>query len=643
MEKVINSRMEDLVARKIKSRYQVQSLIGRGGMAEVYKVWDEVRADTLAMKVLREDLAQDKIFLRRFEREAQTLAKLQHRSIVRFYGLERDDLLVFLLMDYIEGTSLREEIFRANSPFFVGKVLEVLRPVCAAMHYAHQMGIVHCDLKPGNILIDRHGECLVTDFGIARMVDAATSTMVGIGTPAYMAPELIMGQDPTPQTDVYALGVILYEMLSGGERPFTGERAEMTGSTAEKIRWEQLKLAPNPLKQFNQKLSNEIIVIILRCLEKLPARRYDDIQAVYTELYSIAGEEEITRALTEVKMNESISQVYIDKERLWINKVMESAEAPQDYRMDYTKKKNNFNVEQSEKDLPFLTHLQTQKGPIYDFDIQKSKIVISSEESIMLQDLVSQELYKNIIVNGFYDQVRFFPFDEMILVRMLDDISLMKVVDGKVVRKLEPSVYSIREFEISSDGMYCVALLDKDLILCWDLKDSTGQEHFSGFIYSINSVHTKIVPKKDLLILVTDLDVFKILSLPSLEVINSVSVNDFSGVKDVACSPQGKFFVIWNNRSFLQIRKVNDPENTISVKKLTSSINTAAFLPDEKSLLAVDKEGVISLLEVQTLNVIRQQASGIEGVDKILISGDGQYLVTLCKDQRLDYWKWNRS
>lgn len=639
---MIDSRMEDLVARKIKSRYQVQSLIGRGGMAEVYKVWDEVRADTLAMKVLREDLAQDKIFLRRFEREAQTLAKLQHRSIVRFYGLERDDLLVFLLMDYIEGTSLREEIFRANSPFFVGKVLEVLRPVCAAMHYAHQMGIVHCDLKPGNILIDRHGEHLVTDFGIARMVDAATSTMVGIGTPAYMAPELIMGQDPTSQTDVYALGVILYEMLTGGERPFTGERAETTGTTAEKIRWEQLKLAPNPLKQFNQKLSNEIVVIILRCLEKLPARRYDDIQAVYTELYSIAGEEEITRASTEVKMNESISQVYIDKERLWINKAMESAEALQDYRMDYRKKKNHSNVEQSGKDLSFLTHLQTQQDPINDFDIQKNKIVISSEKYITVQDLVSRELYKNIIVNGFYDQVRFFPLDEMILVRMLDDISLIKVVDGKVVRKLEnTTVYSIRGFEISSDGVYCVALLDKDLILCWDLKDSTGQERFRGFVYSINSVHTKIVPKKDLLILVTDLDVFKILSLPSLEVINSVSVNDFSGVKDVACSPQGKFFAIWNNRTFLQIRKVNDPENTISVENLTSPIITVAFLPDEKSLLTVDKEGVISLLEVQTLNVIRQQASGMEGIDKVLISGDGRDMVTLCKGQRLDYWKIN--
>jgi len=624
------------------NRYRVEELIGRGGMAEVYKVWDADRADTLAMKVLREDLAQDKVFLRRFEREAQTLAKLQHRSVVRFYGLERDDLLVFLLLEYIEGTSLREEIFRATAPSNMQRVLEVLRPVCAAMHYAHQMGIVHCDLKPGNILIDRHGEILVTDFGIARMVDAATSTMVGIGTPAYMAPELIKGEDPTPQTDTYALGVILYEMLTGGERPFTGERAETTGSTAEKIRWEQMKLAPKLLTDYNPALSPAVQEVVMRCLAKLPTHRYDDIQEVYTELYNMIGRGKALRTLPEIKIDEPISQAHIEKEQLDIYKTVESVETLQDHTTDQREVKKKSTVKQTIKVLPLFTHLQTRQDPIYDFDIQKNKIVISSEKYITVQDLISQELYKNIIVNGFYDQIRFFPFDEMILLRMLDDISLIKVVDGKIIRKLEnTSVYSIRGFEISSNGMYCAALLDKDLIICWDLQDSVGQERFSGFIYSIDSVHIKIIPKRDLLIVVTDLDVLKILSLPTLESKNSISENICSGVKDVICSPQGSFFAIWNNRASLQIRKMNDPESTISVENLTSPIVTAAFLPDEKFLLTVDKEGVITLLEVQTLNVIRQQASELGEIDKVLISDNGQYMVTLCKGERLDYWKLN--
>lgn len=266
--------MLNLTGKTLKKRYKVIESLGRGGMAEVYKAYDKKRADHLAVKVLRDDLARDKIFLRRFQREAQTLAKLQHRSIVRFYGLEQEGMDVFILMDYIEGESLRDEIFRASKPFSSTRVLEIMEPVCSALYYAHQMGIAHCDIKPGNILISKKGDVLVTDFGIARMVDSATSTMVGIGSPAYMAPELVRGQDPTPQSDIYSLGIVLYEMLTGGERPFTGDRATIIGTTAEKVRWEQVRLAPGSPRKFNKNISPEMEAVVLRCLEKKPGKRF---------------------------------------------------------------------------------------------------------------------------------------------------------------------------------------------------------------------------------------------------------------------------------------------------------------------------------------------------------------------------------
>ena len=225
--------MANLIGLTLKNRYRVEESIGRGGMADVYKVYDNLRASHLAIKVLREDLARDRIFLRRFQREAQTLSRLQHRHIVRFYGLEQDGMDVFMLMDFIDGESLRDVIFRANRPLDQNKMMEILKPVCSALHYAHQMGMLHCDIKPGNILLAANGEVLLTDFGIARLSDAATATLVGAGTPAYMAPELVKGEEPSPQTDIYALGVVLYEMLTGGERPFTGEQATVTGTTAE--------------------------------------------------------------------------------------------------------------------------------------------------------------------------------------------------------------------------------------------------------------------------------------------------------------------------------------------------------------------------------------------------------------------------
>jgi len=276
--------MKDLSGTRLQNRYEVLELIGRGGMAVVYKVRDTVRAVPLAMKLLREDFAEDVVFLRRFQREAQNLARLQHPHIVRSYGLEREGDYSFMLMDYVDGTTLRKEIFRAKAPLDPHRTLEIMRPVCSALHYAHQMGIIHCDVKPANIMIDTGGRVLVTDFGIARMSDAATSTMVGAGTPAYMSPEQIMGADPTPETDIYAIGAVLFEMMTGGERPFTGERSNQTGTTAEQVRWEKMNLdAPSP-KKWNPALTEDLEAIILKCLHKNPDGRYGSTMELLSAL-----------------------------------------------------------------------------------------------------------------------------------------------------------------------------------------------------------------------------------------------------------------------------------------------------------------------------------------------------------------------
>ena len=162
---------EDLINQILLNRYSIHDYIGSGGMAEVYKVWDTQRAVFLAMKLLREDFAEDVIFLRRFRREAKILSALQHPHIVRFYGLEQDGPLAFILMDFVQGFSLRREIFTNRKKISFTQILEIMRPVCSALNYAHNQGMVHCDVKPGNILIDQFGQVFVTDFGLSRMID----------------------------------------------------------------------------------------------------------------------------------------------------------------------------------------------------------------------------------------------------------------------------------------------------------------------------------------------------------------------------------------------------------------------------------------------------------------------------------------
>lgn len=276
--------MAEFIGKTIAGRYQVTSFLGKGGISEVYKVWDNIRSVNLAMKVLHADLAEDKVFLRRFQREARALSKLQHPNIVRFYGLEQSENLVFMLMELIEGTTLRQEIFNAQSTFSNERILEIMRPICAALYYAHELGVVHVDIKPANIMIDKRGNAYISDFGLAYLTESATMTLVGASTPVYMSPEQIRGENPTRQSDIYALGIVLFEMLTDGERPFTGERAQADGTTSEKVRWEKMRLSPPPPSTFNLRITTSIDNIVLKCLEESPSKRYSSTLELLSDL-----------------------------------------------------------------------------------------------------------------------------------------------------------------------------------------------------------------------------------------------------------------------------------------------------------------------------------------------------------------------
>jgi formylglycine-generating enzyme required for sulfatase activity len=227
-----------------------------------------------------------------------------------------------MLLDYIGGKSLKRAIFDAQGPMPLDRVQEVTRAVCGALHYAHRQGYVHCDLKPENVLFDKSGTPMLADFGIARMTEGATATMVGAGTPAYMAPEQIKGLDPTPHTDIYALGIILYEMFTGGERPFTGERAETTGSLGEKLRWEHIHLSPKNPRVYNPALSKGTKDVVMTCLAKSPEERFDNALAMLNALERAmmagdtslsAREEEAEKSGSELAQSESVPEENIQK------------------------------------------------------------------------------------------------------------------------------------------------------------------------------------------------------------------------------------------------------------------------------------------------------------------------------------------
>ena len=248
------------------------SLLGAGGMGEVYRARDSKLNREIALKVLPEQVAADPERLARFTREAQTLAALNHPNIAHIYGLEESADVRALVMELVEGEDLAHRMRRGPIP--VGEALVIGRQIAAALEAAHGRGIIHRDLKPANVMLGPGGVVKVLDFGLARRIegpDAATAqtqeamTQPGVllGTPAYMAPEALVGKPADARGDIWALGVILYEMATGA-LPFTGPTPVEFASAI-------LKETPAPLPQH---LPFSLQTIVQRCLTKEPEQRY---------------------------------------------------------------------------------------------------------------------------------------------------------------------------------------------------------------------------------------------------------------------------------------------------------------------------------------------------------------------------------
>jgi serine/threonine protein kinase len=276
--------MNDLVGRILLDQYQVEAFIASGGAGTVFRAWDLKRNTWLAMKVLHEDLAEDPSIFKQFQREARALERLAHPHIVPFYGLFQDEEVYFLLEGYIDGPTLKSLLHqRKGKSFPITETLPLLKVLCSVLGYAHSNGVVHCDVKPGNIILDQAGNIYITDFGIARHAESTTTTLASAGTPAYMAPEQIRGDPVTSATDIYAVGILLFELLTGS-RPFPVNNAKLDNTrttTAERISMEHLYQPPPDPCLLNPELPRALADVILKALEKDPAKRFSSAQELF--------------------------------------------------------------------------------------------------------------------------------------------------------------------------------------------------------------------------------------------------------------------------------------------------------------------------------------------------------------------------
>jgi eukaryotic-like serine/threonine-protein kinase len=276
-------------------RYLLQSRIGSGGMATIHRARDLQMDRTVAVKVLREVFSTDPKFVARFQREARTASALKHPNIVQVYDYGQTDGKYYIVMELIEGTDLRSYLC-SHTVLDVDRAIIIAHDIALGLGAAHRRSIVHRDVKPQNVLIGIDGSIKLTDFGIVSVYKDAnaerlTTSGMTLGTVQYFAPEQAQGEIVTPAADVYALGIVMYEMLTG--------RPPFDGNSAVVVAMQHIQDRPVPPCQFNPDIPASLEEIILRCLEKLPDKRF-------------SGGSQLARALEKLgdaKMGETASRI----------------------------------------------------------------------------------------------------------------------------------------------------------------------------------------------------------------------------------------------------------------------------------------------------------------------------------------------
>ncbi len=274
--------------RLLGGRYELDGVVGRGGMAEVYRARD-IRLDRIvAIKTLRTDLARDQIFQARFRREAQSAASLNHPSIVAVYDTGEDMAtgvpVPYIVMEYVDGRTVRD-LLQEGHRLLPERTLEIIDGVLRALDYSHQAGIVHRDIKPGNVMVTRNGDIKVMDFGIARAMSDAQSTMTQtaqvIGTAQYLSPEQARGDRVDARSDLYSAGCLLYELLTG--------RPPFTGDSPVAIAYQHVRENPVPPSRVDPDVPAWADAIVLKAMAKSPADRYQTAADMRADLQRAAS------------------------------------------------------------------------------------------------------------------------------------------------------------------------------------------------------------------------------------------------------------------------------------------------------------------------------------------------------------------
>ncbi len=269
-----------MLEKVLNERYKILNKLGEGGMAEVYEAMDLLLERKVAVKILRSEHVSDKNFVKKFHQEARAVARISHPNVVNIFDIGQDGKNHYLVMEKVEGTNLKD-IIKQRGKLSLTEALDIVQQICSALAVAHKNGIIHCDIKPHNILIDSSQNVKVTDFGIARAITSSTLTVTEtiMGSAHYFSPEQAKGGEIKAYSDLYSLGIVLYEMVTG-EVPFKGK-------SPVSVALKHIQKKPQEPKKINPDINDEINDLIMKALTKNPEERFKDAKIMQNRIIEI--------------------------------------------------------------------------------------------------------------------------------------------------------------------------------------------------------------------------------------------------------------------------------------------------------------------------------------------------------------------
>ncbi|MFC2161564.1 protein kinase [Acidobacteriota bacterium] len=293
------------------NRYEIIDELGKGGMGKVYRVEDKTIKQEIALKLIKSDIAADKKTIERFKNELKTTRNIRHKNVCAMYDIGEDKGTNFITMEYVRGGDLKK-LIRRTKQLTVGTTISIAKQICEGLSEAHSLGVVHRDLKPNNIMIDDNGNARIMDFGIARTLRGKSLTGSGImiGTPEYMSPEQVEGKDVDLRSDIYSLGIVLYEMLTG-RVPFEGDSPFTIGVK------HKSEIPLNP-KELNSQIPDDLSHVILRCLEKDKAKRYQSAEELRDELAAFEKGMPTTERESPGRKTSTSKEVTVTFQKRWV-------------------------------------------------------------------------------------------------------------------------------------------------------------------------------------------------------------------------------------------------------------------------------------------------------------------------------------